>query len=125
MKQVRSADLTVKAFTSWRFRMGMAQSSQLGSESVTLWVLFGQCLLVTLASISLWLIPDHVHLTQKQRVTLQLEDFSLSNFNECGLALQLTYFLLLTSHSKYKLSGVDFIKNIRNVKYFIFFLIPT
>ena len=29
--------------------------------------------------------------------------------------------MLLTSHSKYKLSGVDFIKNIRNVKYFIFF----
>lgn len=37
--------------------------------------------------------PDHVHLTQKQRVTLQLEDFSLSNFSECGLALQLAYFL--------------------------------
>lgn len=93
MKQVRTADLTVKAFTSWRFRMGTAQSSQLGSESVTLWVWFGQCLLVTLASISLWLIPDHVHLTQKQRVTLQLKDFSLSNLSECGLALQLAYFL--------------------------------
>lgn len=101
MKQVRTADLTVKAFTSWRCRMGTAQSSQLGSDSVTesvtltshqsVW--FDQCLLVTLANISLWLIPDHVHLTQKQRVTLQLEDFSLSNFTECGLALQLTYFL--------------------------------